>query len=181
MIFKELPLRGAYEIELERKEDGRGFFARMSCQDEFLTLGITINWQQVNCSFTKSKGTVRGLHYQRQPFSDAKLVRCIRGAAWDVIVDLREGSLTYGEWTRVILDEEKRSMVYIPPGFAHGFQSLQANTELLYFHSNAYAPDFEGGLPYNDPTLKIGWKLPVHGLSARDSNFLPFNSWDHGL
>lgn len=171
MIFTALPLSGAFRIELDRREDDRGFFARLFCAREFEAQGLAAVFVQVNTSFSTAAGTLRGLHFQRKPMADAKLVRCLRGAIFDVIVDLRAGSATYGQWTSVELDEDNRAMIYVPQGFAHGFQTLRPDTELLYFHSQFYAPDHEGGLAYNDPQLAIPWPLPVLGLSPRDAAF----------
>lgn len=171
MIFTELPLHGAYRVDLDRRADDRGFFARVFCTGEFAEHGLNTAWVQVNDSFNRAAGTLRGLHFQRPPMAEAKLVRCIRGAIWDVIVDLRAGSPTYGHWTALTLDDDNRAMIYIPAGFAHGFQTLRANTELLYFHSKVYSPAHEGGLAHDDAALAITWPLPVIGLSARDAAF----------
>ena len=171
MIFTALPLSGAFRIELDRREDDRGFFARLFCARAFEAQGLAAVFVQANTSFSTAAGTLRGLHFQRKPMADAKLVRCLRGAIFDVIVDLRAGSATYGQWTSVELDEDNRAMIYVPQGFAHGFQTLRPDTELLYFHSQFYAADHEGGLAYNDPQLAIPWPLPVLGLSPRDAAF----------
>lgn len=171
MIFTELPLAGAYRVELDRREDDRGFFARLFCAKEFSDTGLNTVWMQANNSFNRDAGTLRGLHFQRPPMAEAKLVRCLRGAIWDVIVDLRAGSPTYGQWTALELDENNRTMIYIPPGFAHGFQTLRPDTELLYLHSQFYSPAHEGGLAHDDPALGIPWPLPVVGLSIRDAAF----------
>lgn len=171
MIFTRLALRGAYRVDLERRQDERGFFARLFCAREFAEQGLDFRPVQVNDSFSVRRGTVRGLHFQRPPMAEAKLVRCVTGAVFDVIVDLRAQSETFGHWTALTLDAAERSMIYIPPGFAHGFQTLKPNTELLYFHSEFYAPGHEGGLAHDDPALSIPWPLPVAALSARDAAF----------
>lgn len=171
MIFTELPLQGAFRVDLERRGDERGFFARLFCTGEFAEHGLNTTWAQVNNSFSHSVGTVRGLHFQRSPMAEVKLVRCLKGAIWDVIVDLRAGSSTFGQWTALTLDDENRTMIYIPAGFAHGFQTLRPDTELLYFHSQFYSTAHEGGLAHDDPMLGIPWPMPVNGLSARDAAF----------
>lgn len=171
MIFTRLPLSGAFRVDLDRKGDERGFFARLYCAREFEVQGLSFRPAQVNDSFSVRKGTLRGMHFQRPPMAEAKLVRCIRGAIFDVIVDLRAGSATFGQWTGLMLDQDTRAMLYIPAGFAHGFQTLADETELLYFHSEFYAPGYEGGLAHDDPTLSIPWPLPISALSERDMNF----------
>ncbi|QYX55687.1 dTDP-4-dehydrorhamnose 3,5-epimerase [Roseovarius sp. SCSIO 43702] len=173
MRFTPLSLAGAYRVELEKRGDDRGFFARMFCENEFAQHGLATRWVQVNSSYSAAKGTLRGLHFQRPPSAEAKLVRCLRGAIFDVIVDLRAGSATYGRHETLHLDDEKRAMVYIPPGFAHGFQTLTDDVELLYFHSAAYDPRHEGGLHHADGRLAIAWPLPPEQLSERDQGF-PF-------
>jgi dTDP-4-dehydrorhamnose 3,5-epimerase len=171
MIFTELPLTGAFRIDLERRQDDRGFFARMFCAREFAAARLPTAWVQMNDSFSARAGTLRGLHFQRPPMAEAKLVRCLKGAVFDVIVDLRRGSATFGRWTSLHLDEENRAMIFIPPGFAHGFQTLRPDTELLYLHSEFHSPGHEGGLAHDDPALAVPWPLPVTGLSPRDAAF----------
>ena len=171
MIFTELPLKGAYRINLDRRTDDRGFFARFFCAREFQEKGLAPAFVQVNTSFSCRAGTMRGLHFQRPPMAEAKLVRCLKGRIFDVIVDLRARSATFGQWTSVELDAQVRQMIYIPQGFAHGFQTLEPDTELLYFHSQFYAPEHEGGLAHDDPRLAIRWPLTVSELSARDAAF----------
>ena len=171
MIFTELPLAGAFRIDLERREDSRGFFARMFCEREFAEAGLPTAWVQANDSFSSHAGTLRGLHFQRPPMAEAKLVRCLRGAVFDVILDLRQGSATFGQWTSLLLDDDNRATIFIPPGFAHGFQTLRPDTELLYLHTQFHSPGHEGGLAYDDPALAIPWPQPVTGLSPRDAAF----------
>lgn len=171
MIFAELPLKGAFKVDLDRHEDDRGFFARLFCAREFADQRLDFRPVQVNDSFSARAGTLRGLHFQRPPMAEAKLVRCLRGAIFDVIVDLRAGSATQGQWTALTLDAKNRTMIYIPAGFAHGFQTLAEETELLYFHSEFHAPGHEGGLAHDDPALAIPWPLPVTALSPRDAAF----------
>ncbi len=173
MIFRELPLSGAWEINIERREDARGFFARSYCDREFSDHGLNTNWVQMNISFNKTKGTLRGLHFQRKPAAEAKLVRCLSGQVFDVIVDLRCGSSTFGQSCSVILDSELRNSIYIPEGFAHGFQTLSEGCELQYFHSTAYQPGREGGISALDPMLEIPWPLPPTVMSDRDRALVP--------
>jgi len=178
MIFTPLSLPGAFRIDLERRADARGFFARLFCAREFAEHGLATVWVQSNISFNRAEGTVRGLHFQRAPAAEAKLVRCLRGAIHDVIVDLRAGSPSFGQWTALDLDAEERAMVYVPPGFAHGFQTLRPDTELLYLHSEFYSPEHEGGLAHDDPRLGIPWPRPVTGLSPRDAAFPTLDALD---
>lgn len=173
MIFTPLPLTGAYLIELEKKQDQRGFFARCYCEREFAEQGLETQWVQMNTTLTLKKGTVRGLHYQREPKAEDKIVRCLRGAVLDVIVDLRKKSEGYGRWHAVELNDSNRNMLYVPKGFAHGFQTLTDDVEMLYMHSEFYEPGYEGGVKYDDPGLGIDWPLDVTDISERDKD-LPF-------
>lgn len=168
MIFNDLPLSGACEITLEKHRDDRGSFARMYCADAFAAHGLNTNWVQMNLSFNTASGTLRGLHFQREPAAEAKLVRATRGRALDVIVDLRQGSPGFGQHCQITLDADTGNAVYIPKGFAHGFQTLGEDCELLYFHSTPYRPGFEGGINPLDPDLGIGWPLPPVHMSPRD-------------
>jgi dTDP-4-dehydrorhamnose 3,5-epimerase len=168
MIFNELPLKGAYTIDLEKREDGRGFFARFFCSEEFENQRLNINVIQMNTTLSKERGTVRGLHFQRPPKEEIKIVRCISGSIWDVIVDIRKSSPTYGKWYAAELNDNNRTMMYVPKGFAHGFQTLADNVELLYLHSEFYSKKNEGGLLYADKTVNIDWPLPVSDISERD-------------
>lgn len=175
MKFTPLPLEGAYRLDLERKGDSRGFFARLFCEEEFAGHGLPKDWSQCNVSHSAAKGTVRGLHFQRPPRADAKLVKCMQGAVFDVIVDLRQGSQTYGRWTSVTLTAQGGEMIYIPEGFAHGFQTLTDDADLLYFHSKSYSPQHEGGLLFNDRDLGIVWPLEIGTLSDRDKSLPPLS------
>ena len=170
MIFTPLSLSGAYLIDLEKREDERGFFARCFCEKEFAAHGLETHWVQMNTSLSVQKGTLRGLHFQRPPKAEVKVVRCLRGAILDVLVDLRQGSPTFGKWFGAELDMDNRRMLYVPKGFAHGFQTLQPNTELFYLHSECYSPEHEGRLRYDDPVVAIDWPLPVSELSLLDQN-----------
>ncbi|MEM5581745.1 dTDP-4-dehydrorhamnose 3,5-epimerase [Roseibium sp. AS2] len=173
MNFTPLPLTGAFRIDLERRGDNRGSFARMFCREEFGRLGLNAVWSQCNVSHSVRKGTLRGLHFQRPPKADAKLVKCMAGAVFDAIVDLRAGSDTFGRWTFQTLSAENGEMIYIPAGFAHGFQTLTDNAELLYFHSHSYSPECEGGLLFSDPDIGITWPLEVASISDRDRDLPP--------
>lgn len=168
MIFTPLFLEGAYLISLDKKEDNRGFFARYFCQDEFRQHNLNTNWVQMNNSFSKNKGTLRGLHFQNPPHSEVKLIRCFHGAIWDVIVDIRKNSKTYGQWYGVELSEENRNMLYIPKGFAHGFISLTDDSEILYMVSSAYASNSEGTLRWNDTFHQIEWPITPEIISDKD-------------
>ena len=171
MRFTPLPLAGAYLIDLEKKEDERGFFARYFCENEFAKQGLFTRWVQMNTSLSREKGTLRGLHFQRPPKAEAKVVRCLRGAIWDVIVDLREGYQTFGLWYGAELNDQNRTMIYVPKGFAHGFQTLTENVELLYLHSEFYSPEHDSGISAQDPELAIPWPEPIKKVSTRDLGF----------
>ena len=168
MKFNPTILKGAYTIELDPFKDERGWFARTYCKNEFSTIGHHAEWVQLNHSFTNEKGTVRGMHYQLPPFSEIKLVRCIAGAAFDVIIDLRKGSATFLQWFGTEISATNKKMIYIPEGFAHGFQTLTDDCELIYHHTQFYTPGVEGGIKYDDPEIKIDWPLAVNNISKRD-------------
>lgn len=168
MTFLETALKGSYIITLTPFSDDRGWFARTYCKNEFAEIGHDKEWVQINHSFTKNKGTVRGMHFQHPPFSEIKMVRCIAGAVLDVIVDIRKDSPSFLKHVAVELSAVNKKMIYIPKGFAHGFQTLEENTELIYHHSEFYQPGVEGGLRYDDPIINIQWPLPVAELSERD-------------
>ena len=168
MKFEQTNLIGNFLINLEKKEDDRGFFARYFCEKEFSEHGLNTKWVQINNSESKDKGTLRGLHYQREPKAEIKLIRCLKGAIWDVVVDLRYNSETYGKWFGKKLSDENRTMMYVPKGFAHGFISLEPNTEILYLVSDFYAPDLEGDLIWNDPNVAINWPIQPLVISDKD-------------
>lgn len=168
MIFKETKLKGNYLINLEIKKDERGFFARYFCKKEFYKKGLNTNWLQINNSFSKNIGTLRGLHYQKEPYSEIKLVRCLKGAIWDVVVDLRENSKTFGKWFGTKLSEKNRTMMYVPKGFAHGFITLNSNSEVLYLVSNYFSADFEKTLIWNDKKVGIDWPIKPKIISNKD-------------
>jgi dTDP-4-dehydrorhamnose 3,5-epimerase len=157
MNFVSLPLEGAYVIEPEVRADHRGFFARTYCRDEFTERGLVSTFVQCNVSFNHKAGTLRGMHYQADPSPEVKLVRCTMGAAYDVVVDLRPVSPTYRQWAAVELTAENRRAVYIPAGFAHGFQTLTDATELFYQMSEFYVPELAAGVRWDDPALGIAW------------------------
>jgi len=168
MKFKETPLKGSFVIDLQPVEDERGWFARYYCKDEFKSIGHTKEWVQLNHSVTNKKGSLRGMHYQLKPFTEIKLVRCISGAVFDVIVDLRKGSESFLQWFGVELSAVNKKMIYIPEGFAHGFQCLIDDCQLLYHHTEFYRPGAEGGIRYKDPLINISWPLDVTFISTRD-------------
>ena len=168
MKFSRLSLSGAYLIELEPRQDERGFFSRLYCQREFLAEGLSDGLVQVNDSFSRYRGTLRGLHYQLPPHRETKLVRCVRGAVWDVILDLRDESATFGQWLGRELTAENRAMMYVPKGFAHGFLTLTDDCELVYFVDEFYTPECERGIRWNDPFFKIDWPLLPEVISERD-------------
>jgi dTDP-4-dehydrorhamnose 3,5-epimerase len=176
MIFTELPLKGAYSINLSKREDERGFFARFFCEKEFQEMGLNTQWVQMNNSLSKLKGTIRGLHFQYPPNAEVKLIRCFRGAIWDVIVDIRKKSDTYGKWYGIELNEENRTMIYVPKGFAHGFISLTDNSEILYMVSSEYSKESEGTLKWNDPFHGIEWPIDPVIISEKDQNA---DLWNH--
>jgi dTDP-4-dehydrorhamnose 3,5-epimerase len=171
MIFTKTNLVNAYIIEPEKKHDPRGFFARVWCQKEFADHDLISQLVQVNVSYNKKPGTLRGMHYQAKPFQESKLVRCTRGAIYDVIIDLRPSSPTYQQWLGVELTAENYRMLYVPEGFAHGFQTLEGNTEVAYQVSEFYAPQFERGVRYNDPAWGIVWPLDVRVISDKDRDW----------
>ncbi|MBE0568181.1 MAG: dTDP-4-dehydrorhamnose 3,5-epimerase [Deltaproteobacteria bacterium] len=171
MIFTETPLKGACLIDPERKEDHRGFFARSWCREEFERHGLDPGLAQINLGFSGKKGTLRGMHYQVAPDAEIKVVRCTSGAIFDVIIDLRPDSETLGKWFGVELNCRNRSMLYVPEGFAHGYQTLESNSEMYYMTSKAYAQKSARGCRYNDPAFGIAWPLPVECISDADASW----------
>ena len=170
MIFTETKLNGAFVIEVKKLEDKRGFFARSWDDEIFREKALNTHLVQCNISFSKKKGTLRGMHYQESPFQEAKLVRCTKGKIFDVIVDLRQNSLTENEWFGIELSESNHKMLYVPEGFAHGFQSLEDNTEIFYQVSQKYMPKYERGKRWDDRTFKIPWPILPPILSDKDAN-----------
>jgi dTDP-4-dehydrorhamnose 3,5-epimerase len=171
VIFHTTKLEGAFIVELDRKEDQRGFFARAFCQKEFAEHGLRTEIAQASLSYTQHKGTVRGMHYQAPPVTETKFIRAVRGAVWDVIVDLRPQSPTYLQHIAVELSAENRRAIYVPPLFAHGNQALTDGAELLYMISEFYTPGCERGMRHDDPVLKIAWPLPVRMVSEKDARW----------
>jgi dTDP-4-dehydrorhamnose 3,5-epimerase len=171
MIFTETRLRGAFIVDLERREDSRGFFARGFCQHEFAEHGLKPLIAQANLAFNNRAGTVRGMHFQYPPAAESKLVRCTRGAILDIIVDLRPDSPTYLEHIAVELDEDNYRALYVPERFAHGYQALRDKTETSYMVGEFYTPSAEGGLRFDDPALGLSWPLPVSVVSDKDQAF----------
>ena len=168
MRFQPLPLPGAYQIELEPRGDERGRFTRLFCARELAEIGHVTPIVNVNHSYTQKAGTIRGMHFQYPPDAEIKIVKCLRGAIWDCIVDVRKGSPTFLQWTVLELTEINHRMIYVPEGFAHGFQSLMDDVEMIYFNTNYYIPTSEGGLRFDDPKLSISWPLSLSELSQRD-------------
>ena len=169
MIFTETPLRGAFVIELQKIGDDRGFFARAFCAREFEEHGLKPMISQANVSYNRKKGAIRGLHYQTPPATEAKFMRCIAGAIFDVIVDLRPNSPTYLQHFGVELSAQNRKALYVPEMFAHGYLALKDDTEVFYSASEFYTPGVEGGLRYNDPALGIQWPISVDIVSEKDN------------
>ncbi len=171
MIFTETRLKGAFIVDAERRSDDRGYFARVFCQKEFEQLGLDGSVAQTNVGVSVRRGTLRGMHFQYASAIEAKLMRCMHGSILDVIVDLRPESPTYLEHVAVELSGENQRALYIPGRFAHGYQTLEDGTTILYHASTFYTPSAESGLRYDDPRLAIAWPLPVTAVSAKDSNF----------
>lgn len=195
MIFTETKLKGAYVINIERLDDDRGFFARSWCQREFEAHGLNPRLVQCNISFNMKKGTLRGMHYQAAPYEEAKVVRCVRGSIYDVIIDIRPDSATYSQWIAVELSSPRfplpssisrlasessqlpayYRMLYIPEGFAHGFLTLEDNSEVFYQMSEFHAPDYAKGFRWNDPAFGIQWPSEVKVISDRDRTYPDFS------
>lgn len=174
MIFKETRLKGAYIIEPERLEDERGFFARSFCQKEFQDHGLNANIVQCNISYNKKKGTLRGMHYQIAPYQEAKLVSCISGSIYDVIIDLRPNSSTYCQWFALELSSENYKILYIPERFAHGFLTLEDNTLVFYQMSEFYHPECARGVRWDDPAFRIEWPLNPKIISKKELSYVDF-------
>lgn len=180
MEFSKTTLDGAYTIDLNKIGDERGFFARMFCENEFSEQNLETSFIQINNSLSKDKGTLRGMHYQLSPSAEVKVVRCVKGALFDVIIDIRPDSPTYRKWFGELLSAENRKMMYVPRGFAHGFITMENNTEAIYLVSSAYAPDAERGIRYNDPEFNIEWPIPPQEISEKDMNWPDFDEHWHG-
>lgn len=176
MIFTETTLKGAFVIELEKHEDERGFFARTFCRKELEAHGLNPNLVQCNISLNRKKGTLRGMHYQIAPYEEAKLVSCLRGAIYDVIIDLRADFPTYCQWFAVTLSADNYKMLYIPKGFAHGFQTLEDNAVVFYQMSEFYHPECARGVRWDDQTFGIEWPMEELILSDKDKAYKDFIS-----
>jgi len=171
MLFTQTALEGAYIVEPEKLNDNRGYFARTWCQKEFQIRNLDANLVQCSISFNKKKGTLRGMHLQLPPSAETKLVRCTRGAVYDVIIDLRLDSTTYLQWIAITLTANNSKALYIPKGFAHGFQTLEDNTEIFYQMSDFYSPTCAVGFRWNDPAFKIHWLEEISVISERDQQY----------
>jgi dTDP-4-dehydrorhamnose 3,5-epimerase len=174
MLFLETKLNGAFTIDVQRIEDSRGFFARAFCKREFEQRGLNPAIVQCNVSFNPQKGTLRGMHYQQEPFREVKVVRCIAGAIFDAIVDLRPDSSTYRQWTGVELSAQNGRSLYVPEGFAHGYLTLTENTEVFYQVSEFYSPVYERGIRWNDPAFRIQWPIEPLIISPKDASHPDF-------
>ena len=173
MTFLPTPLAGAYVVELEQRVDERGFFARSFCQEEFKAQGLDPRIAQTNVSYNRRRGTLRGMHFQAAPYAEAKLVRCTQGAIWDAIIDLRPDSPSFKRWHGIELSAANRRALYVPEGFAQGFQTLADDSEVLYLMSQFYRPDSARGLLWDDPAFGIAWPIANPQLSERDRG-LPY-------
>lgn len=171
MRFTRLPLEGAVLVGMEQHRDERGYFARSFCEREFAAAGLPTHWPQMNVSVNARAGTLRGMHFQRPPFEEPKLVRCVRGAVLDVVIDLRLHSATRGQHLAVRLDATGGDALYVPPGFAHGFQTLEDDSELLYLMGAFFEPLAQDGVRWDDPAFGIAWPLPVVAMSPRDAGY----------
>jgi len=171
LILTRTAIEGAFIVEPERLEDERGFFARVWCRREFKAFGLNPGLVQCNISFNEKKGTLRGMHYQVRPYEETKLVRCTMGAIYDVVIDLRSDSHTFKQWAAVELTAENRRMLYVPPGVAHGFQTLVDSTEVSYQMSEFHHPESSRGLRWDDPAFRVPWPVAEPIVSARDRSF----------
>jgi dTDP-4-dehydrorhamnose 3,5-epimerase len=181
MIFRETLLKGVYIVETKPYSDERGLFARTYCKKEYHAISHDVEFVQFNHSATTKKGTIRGIHYQLQPFSEIKLIRCIRGSVYDVVIDLRMDSPTFLQFYAIELNEDNMLSIYIPRGFAHGFQTLEDNSQLIYHHTAYFAPGYEAGIRYNDPMVGISWPLPVSVITEKDLNHNLLNNSFKGI
>lgn len=171
MVFSETALKGAFIIDIKKLEDERGFFARGWCEKEFQEHGLVFHIAQANISHNKKKGTLRGMHYQAAPYEETKLIRCTKGALYDVIIDLRPDSATYKQWIGVELTADNYRLLYVPENFAHGFMTLEDNTEAVYQVSEFYTPAAEQGIRWDDPAFGIKWPINVEVISDKDANW----------
>lgn len=176
MRFTPLPLAGAVLVAMEPHHDARGHFARSFCEAEFAAAGLPTHWPQMNVSVNAVAGTLRGMHFQRPPFEEPKLVRCVRGAILDVVIDLRPHSATFRQHVAVPLDASTGDALYVPPCFAHGFQALRDDTEVLYMMGTAFEAAAQDGVRWDDAAFGIAWPLPVRAISPRDAAYPDFTS-----
>ena len=174
MVIKNTDIKDACIIEIDKKEDHRGFFSRAWCAKEFRAHGLNTNLVQANVSFSRKRGTLRGMHYQVAPHEEVKLVRCTQGSICDVIIDLRKESSTYEQWVAVELTADNHRMLYVPEGCAHGFQSLEDDTEVSYLISEYYSPEAERGVRYDDPAFGIRWPIDVKSISEKDKGWADY-------
>jgi dTDP-4-dehydrorhamnose 3,5-epimerase len=174
MIFTEAPLSGAFVIRPERLEDERGFFARVFCEKEFAAHGLATRVAQCNLSSSRRRGTLRGMHYQRAPFAEAKLIRCTQGRIYDAIIDLRPGSPSFGRHFAIVLDPQERTLLYVPEGFAHGFLTLEDETEVSYQMSQVYSAEHATGVRWNDPAFGVPWPFEPTVMAERDRTYPDF-------
>ena len=181
MKFHSTSLRGAVLIELEKRGDDRGFFARYFCEHEFAAAGLESRYVQINNSLSAKKGTLRGLHYQLPPSAEVKVVRCVRGALWDVIIDLRPDSPSYKKWFGAELSAENRLMMYVPRGFAHAILTLTDEAEAIYLVSDSYAPEKERGLRWDDTAFGIEWPIEPTEISPKDAKWPSFDAAFHSV
>ena len=181
MKFEATPIEGLWQVETAPQRDARGSLTRLFCAEAFAAALPALRFVQVNHSFTRRRGTIRGLHFQRPPAAEVKLIRCLRGRVFDVAVDLRAGSPSFGRWHAVELTEDNQRQILIPAGCAHGFQTLADDCELLYQHSAPYAPGSEDGVRHDDPRLAIAWPEPATDVSLRDLGFAPLGSGFEGV
>lgn len=174
MIFTETELHGLFIIEPEKLGDERGFFSRTWCKKEFEAHGLNSNLVQCSVSFNQKQGTIRGMHYQSRPFEEAKLVRCTQGVIWDVVIDLRADSPTFKKWFAIKLTADNRKMLYVPETFAHGFQTLEDNSEVFYQITEYYSPENSRGIRWNDPAFSINWPMTDIVISRKDQAYPDF-------
>ena len=171
MKFSKISLKDAYVIKPEPFEDNRGRFSRLFCQKEFQSIGLGKEIVQVNHSVTIQKGSIRGMHFQQPPMAETKIVKCLYGAIFDVIIDMRKHSATFLKWHGEVLSGENMKMIYVPEGFAHGFQCLEQNSEIVYLVTQFYSPIHEKGVRYDDPAIGISWPLEVTDVSKKDREY----------
>lgn len=175
MIFKKTKLEGVYTIKPELKADERGYFTRVFCEDEFRKAGLDFDILQVNQSLTKKRGTIRGMHFQRAPKAENKIIQCLKGEVYDVVVDVCPSSPTFGKWVSEILNEKNGKMLFIPQAFAHGFQTLSDNCAMQYLMSEFYSPEHSTGIRWDDPFFNIKWPIAHTIVSKKDMGWPLFN------